>query len=138
MANGNDGIMIYVYPMDATKALYEMTERELQAKIRQLCDTLALTVQHIERSERTWLPGWPDLFILGTGALAVELKSMTGSIEPDQRKVRRAMLAAGIPYHLWTPAELWSGTVVRELTGISPREDIGYMTSDIDRLLQSL
>jgi hypothetical protein len=99
-----------------------ITERYLQDRIRELCDGLGLTVQHIERSDlaKAWLPGWPDLWIAGPhGILYRELKQQHEHLNPNQRKLGAIITAAGGDFGMWKPADLLSGRIPAELTAIS-------------------
>jgi hypothetical protein len=59
--------------------------------------------------------GFPDLVLCGPGGLALaECKTGT-SLEPDQEAWRDVLRAAGVPWHLWQPADLWNGRVDSEL-----------------------
>jgi hypothetical protein len=44
-----------------------MSEAELQRKVRAMCKARDLGVQHVGNSlaGRVWMPGWPDLDVLG-------------------------------------------------------------------------
>jgi hypothetical protein len=103
-------------------------ERWLQDQVRQLCADLGLHVQHVERSDlaKCWLPGWPDLVILGRGwpegrpaILYRELKGSQGNMSRDQNHVGRVIMEAGGDFAVWRPSDLTSGRITRELTAIS-------------------
>jgi hypothetical protein len=111
-----------------------MLERELQDRVRLMCDHLGLAVQHIEDARRCWLPGWPDLTVLGTSVMFIELKNMTNTLSADQRKVRRIIEGAGLAYRLWRPADLLDGTVAQELTAISKLSITAFTAADIERI----
>ena len=102
-------------------------ERWLQDQVRALCAGLGLHVQHMEDARRSWLPGWPDLVILGTSAdqenpaiLYRELKGSSGNLSADQRKIGWLINQAGGDWALWRPSDLLNGRIQRELTAISP------------------
>lgn len=98
-----------------------LSERWLQEQVRILCDDLGLAVQHIERSDlaRAWLPGWPDLVIIGTATLYRELKRYGEHPTTAQRKLGYVIQAAGGDWAVWRPGDLTSGLITRELTAIS-------------------
>lgn len=55
--------------------------------------------------------GWPDLILVRRGRiLAVELKSDTGKVEPEQEKVMALLRDAGVECHVWRPAD-WPAIV---------------------------
>lgn len=100
----------------------QATERWLQDQVAALCADLGLAVQHIERSDlaKTWLPGWPDLVILGHGKILYrELKSPSGSVTAAQRKVGYLIQAGGGNWAVWRPGDLLSGRITAELTAMS-------------------
>lgn len=97
----------------------KMTEDELQAAVRRMCTDLGLAVQHIHDPRRSWLPGWPDLTIIGTDILFAELKSQHGTLSPEQRRVSRIIKAAGGRWVLWRPMDLLSGEIARTLTALA-------------------
>ncbi len=117
--------------MNARQAAARMSERDLQDRVRRMCDQLGLAVEHTENSlqGRTWLPGWPDLTICGTRILYRELKSMHGQLSHDQRRVGRIIANAGGDWDVWRPIDLFSGQIALELTAIS-RLDIAVFTAD--------
>lgn len=102
-------------------------ERWLQDQVRALCVDLGLAVQHMEDSRRAWLPGWPDLVILGTVQqyalspviLYRELKRQHEDPTSEQRRVGYLIQAAGGDWAVWRPDDLLSGRIARELTAIS-------------------
>jgi hypothetical protein len=102
--------------LDAARA---MTETELQDRIRGLCADLGLTVQHIHDPRRSWLPGWPDLVIIGTRAIWRELKSEHGSLTPEQRDVGNRLTRAGQDWAIWRPRDLLDGTIGRQLADVA-------------------
>ena len=55
--------------------------------------------------------GFPDLVLVSTsvpsrGVIFCELKTAEGKLSPEQEKYARALIAAGIEYHLWRPRDL--------------------------------
>lgn len=100
------------------RGLRKLTEAELQTEVFWLCEQNGLKVQHIPRADRTWLPGWPDLVIFGTGILWRELKSHTGILYPHQRRVGSLITAGGGDWCVWRPRDLVDGTIERQLRAI--------------------
>lgn len=109
----------------------QMSEAELQNSVRKMCDHLRLAVQHIFDARRSWLPGWPDLTIIGTSVLFAELKSQSGQLSADQARVRRLIEGAGGRWVLWRPEHLLSGEIARELTGLSSLRIAAFMAKDM-------
>jgi hypothetical protein len=94
-----------------------MTEAELQAKVLsevKRCGLWALTVGDSTRATA----GWVDVFVLGRGALAVELKSTDGRRSLYQIDVAQRLARAGLSYRLWRPEDWASGTVTKELEAL--------------------
>lgn len=110
--------------------IVQATEGWLQDQVRALCTDLGLAVQHIERSDlaKCWLPGWPDLVIIGHGygsnaILYRELKGQTGSLTKAQRHVGYQIQAGGGNWDVWRPRDLLTGRIAAELTAISKLEN---------------
>jgi hypothetical protein len=62
--------------------------------------------------------GFPDLVLVrGDTVLAVELKSETGKLAPEQERWLRALANAGIPSEVWRPEDWKSGKIERMLAG---------------------
>jgi hypothetical protein len=108
-----------VTPAQRRLAAAKMAEAELQEQIRTMCAGLGLAVQHIHDPRRSWLPGWPDLVIIGNRVLWRELKSETGSLSPDQRRVGSLITRAGGNWSTWRPRDLMSGVIARQLQEIA-------------------
>jgi hypothetical protein len=96
-----------------------MSEDGLQEAIRSRCVTLGLTAQHVYDARRCWLPGWPDLIIIGTSIIYRELKRMGEDPSADQRRVGRAIRDAGGSWGVWRPDHLLSGAIDDELAAIA-------------------
>jgi hypothetical protein len=97
-----------------------MSERDLQARVRAMCGQLGVLVEHVEDSRRgrTWLPGIPDLTIIGRTVIYRELKTETGIVSPEQRTVGEALARAGADWGVWRPRHLLDGTIARTLAAL--------------------
>lgn len=98
-----------------------MSERELEQRVREICGLYGLAVSHFHDSRRSWLPGFPDLEIIGTAILHRELKSQGGTLSADQRRVGSIIAKAGGDWAVWRPADFMDGTIHRQLAAISRR-----------------
>lgn len=96
-----------------------MTETELQAKVEEWCGQLGLWTYHHPDPLRVRGNGWPDLVILGTRALFVELKSSDGELSADQGEVGWRLQRAGLDWQVWDPVGLADGTIRAELEEIA-------------------
>ena len=96
-----------------------MSEAELQAKIEALCDELGLWHYHAHfpiGDDR----GWPDLVIIGGhGVLFRELKSNTGVLSSEQKRVGWKLKAAGENWAVWWPMDFSNGNIERQLEEIA-------------------
>lgn len=97
-----------------------MTEAELERAVRDLLGYYRLFGYHPHDSRRSE-PGWPDWVIVGTRILWRELKSSTGQLRPEQRRVRDLLGAAGQDWAVWRPADLQSGRIAAELRAVASR-----------------
>jgi len=90
----------------------------LDAKVRGILKELGLFGFHplISIGSRK---GWPDWTFIGKWIMYRELKSETGTLRPDQAKVRNLILAAGGDWDLWRPSDYLSGRVARELAALA-------------------
>ena len=87
---------------------------ELQDSIVRACVSLGLHVHHcvMNRSQA----GFPDLVIIGRrGVLWRELKVPPDMVTREQRLLGYDLLASRQDWKVWTPAELASGEITREL-----------------------
>lgn len=95
----------------------EWTEAEWQEHVIEAAHLFGWRHLHVRRSigkGRKWttatnVRGWPDLFLWNETqrrTMAVELKSATGVVEPDQEAVLASLAAAGLEVHVWRPADL--------------------------------
>jgi hypothetical protein len=72
--------------------------------------------------------GFPDLMIVGPGGVIFrELKTLAGmgsdGLAPAQSIWRDRLKAAGQDWDIWTPADLDSGRIERELTAIETQDE---------------
>lgn len=96
-----------------------MTEAALQKNIIAACERNGLIVVHYPVSTRAPFRGWPDLQIIGSrGVLYRELKSMTGQLSVDQRRIGSQLTRWGHDWAVWRPVDWYSGTISRQAEGI--------------------
>lgn len=112
---------------------WSMSEADLQESVRKMCDHLGLAVRHVRDERGNWLPGWPDLDIVGKRLIHRELKSQRGQLTPDQRRVGYLLANAGQDWAVWRPSDLLGGTVAKELVAISPLEIAVFSADSIER-----
>ena len=102
----------------------EMSEASLQRRVLGLARELGWLAYHTHDSRRSQ-PGWPDLAIVSAKRrrfLVAELKKERGVVSKDQHTWLTALAAAGIETHVWRPADLLDGTILRALT----REEVTH------------
>lgn len=98
-----------------------MTEAQLLAAVRDLCQLRGCMTYHTHRSDRSE-PGFPDLVILTrTQVLYRELKTEKGRLTPTQAAWLDGLTSLGQDASVWRPADLYSGAVDAELRAISPK-----------------
>jgi len=97
----------------------KMSEAELQEHVRQMCAGLGLAAQHIHDPRRCWLPGWPDVVIIGREIIYRELKSEYGRPTPEQTALGCKLKAAGASWKIWRPGDLLSGLIGAELAEVA-------------------
>jgi hypothetical protein len=112
--------------MSATAARH-MSERDFQQAVTDLCKLLGLDAFHV-RNSRGMAPGWPDLVIVGAGVLFRELKTETGVLTPEQRRVGSRLTRAGADWAVWRPRDLRSGVVERQLRQLVPPPTLPFPT----------
>lgn len=94
----------------------------LQAHVCKMADDLGLYWHH-QRNSVGSKRGWPDLTILGpAGGLFRELKSETGTLSVDQRRVGSKLIRAGFDWSTWRPRDLLDGTIAAQLARIALKE----------------
>jgi hypothetical protein len=91
----------------------------LQQSITDLCKLLGLDCFHV-RNARGMAPGWPDLVIVGSHVLYRELKTETGVLSAEQKRVGARLAGAGADWAVWRPRDLRSGVIERQLRQLTP------------------
>jgi hypothetical protein len=66
-------------------------------------------------------PGWPDLVIIGSHVLYRELKTETGVLSAEQKRVGGRLADAGADWAVWRPRDLRSGVIERQLRKLTHR-----------------
>lgn len=112
----------------ATAQLRQVSERDFQRSVTQLCDWLQLDWFH-PLSSRGMRPGWPDLVIVGARILYRELKSESGIVSAEQRRVGSRLTRAGADWAVWRPRDLRSGVVERQLRQLTPPPMLPFDTT---------
>jgi len=96
-----------------------MTEAELSARVQAMVDERGLWGWCFYDWRRRSAPGWPDWVIGGSGGLLLrELKSVHGTVSPEQRTAATIFHRSGLDFAVWRPAQLGDGTIARELDTI--------------------
>jgi len=96
-----------------------MSEASLQNAVMGLADVLGLRAFHSTDSRRDTAAGFPDLVIVGSRVLFVELKRQDGRLRPEQRVWLEALAAAeGVTAVVWRPFSLLDGTIQTTLRGM--------------------
>lgn len=105
-----------------------MREDELVRNIIRLAGYHPVLVAHFRpaRTEQGWRTpvqgdgkGFPDLVLVGPGGVMFrEAKSDRGSLEPDQKTWRDALLGAGANWGLWRPRDWRSGRIADEMSAL--------------------
>lgn len=96
-----------------------MTEAELEEQIRKLCEDLHVFRYHLPDSRRVDA-GFPDDVLIGPGGVLFrECKTEKGTLRAAQRLVIGLLEAAGADVKVWRPSDLYSGTIQREIIGVS-------------------
>jgi hypothetical protein len=113
----------------ATAQLRQVSERDFQRTVTQLCDWLQLDWFH-PLSSRGMRPGWPDLVIIGDRILYRELKSESGVVSAEQRRVGSRLTRAGADWAVWRPRDLRSGVVERQLRQLTPPPMLPFDRND--------
>lgn len=94
-----------------------VTEGELLARVTRMCDERHLLYHHCHDSRYCrGTAGLPDLIISSrNGTIFVELKSASGAMTTQQTQWRWSLKASREQWHLWRPADFYSGAIVDAL-----------------------
>lgn len=118
------------------RAVLAMSEDDLLRAVLDMARVLGVRSAHfrparIKRGDGSWAwvtpvqgdgKGYPDITLAGrSGVLFRELKSDTGTLEPDQQVWASALAAAGADFAVWRPEDLRSGRIERELRAVAAR-----------------
>lgn len=80
-------------------------EKSFQADVVKLAKRCGWRVFHVHDSRKSE-KGWPDLVLLrGQVLLFVELKTMTGTVQPEQQEWLDALQTAGQTVHVLRPSD---------------------------------
>jgi hypothetical protein len=104
-----------------------MRESDLQRTVTDLGTMLGLDCFHV-RNSRGMAPGWPDLTIVGARVIYRELKTETGVLTADQKRVGARLAAAGADWAVWRPRDLRSGVIERQLRQLTPPPTLPFGT----------
>jgi hypothetical protein len=98
-----------------------MTEAELQEKVRAMCAQLGLYHYHPHDSRRS-SAGWPDSVIISQRTRRMifrELKTESGTLTSEQKRVGYLLVAAGEDWAVWKPHDLHDGSIGAELAWLA-------------------
>ena len=95
-----------------------MSEAQLRGQVAAEALKYGLAVQYNPDSRQCWLPGWPDLEIIGSRILYRELKTQGESATPAQLAVAERIMRAGGDWAVWRPSDLLDGTIAAQLFSI--------------------
>lgn len=112
---------------EVTRGQLPMSHAALQEAVTDLCDWYGIWWWHDNDSRRN-KAGLPDLWLIGEqhtvgdrpAELWRELKVPPDKLKPAQEKLGRRCVAAGIDWGVWTPDDLRSDRIRRELAAIRP------------------
>jgi hypothetical protein len=83
----------------------KITERQFMGKVEQLAEYCGWWVWHDNDSRRN-RAGWPDLVLLRPGRLIfAELKTDTGKLSAEQRRILSMLKMAGQEVYVWRPTD---------------------------------
>lgn len=103
-----------------------MTEQQLLDAVLSLAKVMGWRTMHARpamRMDGSWrtagsgdVKGWPDVFaVRGDRCIAIELKSETGAVAPEQRAWINALEGAGISCWVWRPSHWTGGQILQVL-----------------------
>lgn len=91
-------------PPATDKPFWSRPEREMQAALSNWLTQHGIVSFHLSPRAREKV-GWPDLtFAVAGHPLAIEIKSASGQLTQDQRRVMRAMAGNGWQVYVFRPA----------------------------------
>lgn len=91
----------------------------LDANVRRLMKDYGVWGYHPYDSRRS-AAGWPDWVLIADGGILFrELKSETGTVSVEQRKVGSMLIRAGQNWGIWRPRDLFSGAIAEQLAAIA-------------------
>lgn len=92
------------------------TESQFRIVILAKCAALPLTVNYHKLDRLSPVMGWPDLEIVGpSGIYYRELKTMTGILSVDQRRIGSILAKADADWAVWRPVDWLSGVITSQL-----------------------
>lgn len=84
----------------------KISERQLQESVQTLAEYLGWWVWHDNDSRRN-KAGWPDLVLIRPGRLIfAELKTETGRLTIEQRRILSMLYAAKQEVYIWRPNDM--------------------------------
>jgi hypothetical protein len=97
------------------------TEAQFQKEVTDMCDERNILWHHCDAAYRcSGHNGLPDLLLIGSSLLYVELKSSWGHLTGDQNMYKWAIIKAGGSHAVWKPRDLFNGVVEAALDNIAP------------------
>jgi len=110
-----------------------MSEDDLLRGVIDLARCTGYRVCHFRPGRTAWGwrtpimgdPGFPDVAIAGHGrCIVAELKSSSGTVDPDQAAWHAALVEAGVEAYVWRP-EHWESGEIRQILEARRRPDRG-------------
>lgn len=98
----------------AYRMLEDRGPDSLDANVRRLMKDLGIEGYHTRNSIGS-RRGFPDWEFWGRWIMHRELKSESGVLSPDQRRVGALILDAGGDWAVWRPRDLFSGAIAAQL-----------------------
>lgn len=106
-------------PAPLNTAAAAMSEDDLMRRVQRLCRDLGLLAYHTHDS-RGSAPGYPDWHIVGRArSIFRECKTETGRTTTEQDEWIERLRAVGHDVGVWRPADLFSGSIQRELIALA-------------------
>ena len=99
------------------------TETEFRTEILAKCEELGLVVNYHKLDKLSPVRGWPDLEIIGPcGICYRELKTMTGVLSVDQRRIGSKLAKADADWAVWRPVDWLSGIIASQLSKLAGKD----------------